>query len=246
MVKVASYPAFEPWTFLSFPRDFWYKVIRCLGVWHLSAICLKVLHALHYTFCPLEEAPSFFINFTSFTQYMLWFPCVFGTGIPSETFMYISESIDPYKYAVTTSINCKDRWFCIARDIKYQKVIPSITGEYVSLKSMSGLCVNPCATSLTLYLTTSLFSFLFWMNTHLNSTGKILGGLGITSVNTFLFLSELSSASIASFHLFQSEHPLHSAMVLGFGSSRKFSTMTAKTHGLTIVVLWSYTSPELV
>jgi hypothetical protein len=29
------------------------------------------------------------------------------------------------------------------------------------LKSMSGLCMNPCATSLALYLTTSLFSFLF-------------------------------------------------------------------------------------
>jgi hypothetical protein len=40
------------------------------------------------------------------------------------------------------------------------------------------------------------------MNTHLNPTEKILGGVGITSVNTFLFLSELSSTLIASFHLF--------------------------------------------
>jgi hypothetical protein len=32
----------------------------------------------------------------------------FGTDISSETFMYISESSDPYKYAVTTSINCKE------------------------------------------------------------------------------------------------------------------------------------------
>jgi hypothetical protein len=67
---------------------------------------------------------------------------------------------------------------------------------------MSGHCVNPCATSLILYLTTSLFLFLFRMNTHLNPTGKILGGVRITLVNTFIFLSELSSASIASFHLF--------------------------------------------
>jgi hypothetical protein len=159
---------------------------------------------------------------TNFTQYMLRFECIFGTEIPSGTFIYISESNDLYKYAVMTSINCKDRSFCIARDIKYQKVIPFITGEYVSLKSMLGLCVNPCAINLALYLTTSLFSFLFRMNTHLNPIGKILGGVGITSVNTFPFLSKLSSVSIASFHLFQSERLLHSAMVLGSGLARKF------------------------
>jgi hypothetical protein len=84
------------------------------------------------------------------------------------------------------------------------------------------------------------------MNIYLNPTGKILGGVGITSVNTFLFLSELSSTSIASFHLFQSECPLHSAMVLGSGSARKFSAMVVEKHGLIIVVLQSYTSPELV
>jgi hypothetical protein len=76
--------------------------------------------------------------------------------------MYISESNDPYKYALTTSINYKDRCFYIARDIRHQKFIPFITGEYVSLKSTSGLGVKPCATSLTLYLTTSLF--LFFLN----------------------------------------------------------------------------------
>jgi hypothetical protein len=83
------------------------------------------------------------------------------------------------------------------------------------------------------------------MNTHLNPTEKILGGVGITSVNTFIFLSKLSLASIASFHLFQSERLLHSAMVLGSGSARKFSAMTVEKHRLTIVVLWSYTSLEL-
>jgi hypothetical protein len=75
--------------------------------------------------------------------------------------MYMFESNDSYKYVVTTSINYKDRRFCIVRYIKYQKIILFITREYVSLKSMLGLCVNPCATSLALYLTTSLFSFLF-------------------------------------------------------------------------------------
>jgi hypothetical protein len=92
----------------------------------------------------------------------------FGTDIPSDTFMYMSESSDPYKYAIMTSINCKERRFCVIRDIRYQKFIPIITREYASLESMLGLYVNPCATSLTLYLTTSLFSFCFWMKIHLN------------------------------------------------------------------------------
>jgi hypothetical protein len=116
---------------------------------------------------------------------MLRFAFVFGTEIPSGTFMYISKYNDSYKYTVTTSINCKDRCFWIARDIRYQKVIPLITGEYVSLKSTLGLCVKSCATSLALYLTTSLILFLFRMKTHLNPIGKFLGDVGITSVNTF-------------------------------------------------------------
>jgi hypothetical protein len=100
-------------------------------------------------------------DLTSFTQYILWFAFVFSTEILSGTFMYMSESNDPYKYAVMTSINCKDICFCIVGDINYQNVIPFTTGEYISLKSTSGLCVKPYATSLVLYLTTSLFSFLF-------------------------------------------------------------------------------------
>jgi hypothetical protein len=99
--------------------------------------------------------------------------------------MYISESINPYKYVTMTSINCIDRYFYIARDIKYQKSIPFITREYVSLKLMSGLCVNPYATSLDLYLMTSLFSFGFWMKTYLNPTRWILEGVGITLLNTY-------------------------------------------------------------
>jgi hypothetical protein len=84
------------------------------------------------------------------------------------------------------------------------------------------------------------------MNTHLNPPGKILEGVGITSVNTFLFLSKLSSTSIASFHLFWSDHLLHSAMVLGPRLARNFSAMMVEKHGLTTVVLQSYTSTELV
>jgi hypothetical protein len=72
----------------------------------------------------------------------------FGTDIQSGTFMYIPESSNSYKYAVMTSINYKDKHFCIARDIRYIKVILFITGKYVSLKSMPGLCMKPCATNL--------------------------------------------------------------------------------------------------
>jgi hypothetical protein len=100
-------------------------------------------------------------DMTSFTQYLLRFAFVFGKKTPLGTFMYMSESNDLYKYAVTTSINYKNRCFCIVRDIRYQKVIPFITGEYVSLKSTPSLYVKSCTTSLALYLTTSLFSFLF-------------------------------------------------------------------------------------
>jgi hypothetical protein len=90
---------------------------------------------------------------------MLQFAFKFGTEIPSKTFMYMFEFNDPYKYVVTTAINCKDRCFCIAKVIRYRKVIPFITGEYVSLKLTLVLYVKPCATKLALYLATSLFSF---------------------------------------------------------------------------------------
>src|SRR6266540_558558 len=99
----------------------------------------------------------------------------------------MSQSNDPYKYAVTTSMRCMDRPFCTANDIKYRNVIPLITGEYVSSKSMLELCVNPCTTSLALYLTTSLFSFILRMKTRFDPTGNVFRGVGITAVNTYLF-----------------------------------------------------------
>jgi hypothetical protein len=48
------------------------------------------------------------------------------------------------------------------------------------LKSTSGLCVRPCATSLDLYLTSSLFSFIFRTKTHLYPTGKAHAGQPLT------------------------------------------------------------------
>jgi hypothetical protein len=114
----------------------------------------------------------------------------------------MSKSSDSYRYVITTFINCKDRCFCTASDTKYLKLITFITGEYVSLKLMQDLYVNPCATSFFLYLTTSVFSFLFQVKPHLNPTRWTLGGVGITVVNTSLFLSKEISILIGSFQLF--------------------------------------------
>jgi hypothetical protein len=114
----------------------------------------QLYHTLPNCFKPYNDL----INFT---QYMLWFAIEFGIEISSETFMYMSKSNDPYKYAVMTSINCKDRCFCIFRDIRYRKVISFITGEYVSLKSTRGLCVKPCATSPLYILPPHYFHFFF-------------------------------------------------------------------------------------
>jgi hypothetical protein len=82
---------------------------------------------------------------------------------------------------------------------------------------MPNLYVNPCATSLALYLTTSLFSFLLRTKTHFDPIGKIFQEVGITDKNTTYFLSKRNSTSIVSFHLIQSERLMHSAMVLGSG-----------------------------
>jgi hypothetical protein len=83
------------------------------------------------------------------------------------------------------------------------------------------------------------------MKTHLNLIGWVLGGVGITLLNTSLFLSELSSVSIASFHLILSEHCLHSAMIFGSGLLRRSATMVENPE-LTIIVVRSNNSPELV
>jgi hypothetical protein len=99
-----------------------------------------------------------YMNLTSFRQYMLRLVFVFSTEILSATFMYMSESNNPYKYAFMTSINCKDRCFWIARDIRYRKVISFNTEEYVSLKStpglgggFSGLCLKTSSYGLVIW-----------------------------------------------------------------------------------------------
>jgi hypothetical protein len=61
----------------------------------------------------------------------------------------------------------------------------------------------------------------------------------------FSFFNESSPASIASFHLIQSEHCLYFAMVLGSGSLMLSATMVKK-HELTTVVVQSINSLELV
>ena len=71
-----------------------------------------------------------------------------------------------------------------------------------------------------------------------------MGGVGIIDKNTSLFVREANSASIASFHLFQSERFLHSTMDLGSGSFWRFSAIDAAKYVSTIIVFLLYDSPE--
>jgi hypothetical protein len=84
---------------------------------------------------------------------------------------------------------------------------------------MPDIGVNPCATSLALYLTTSLFSFLLRMKTHFDPMGKMLRGVGIIDENTSRFFSDRNSILIASIHLIQPECLMHFCMDLFSGSS---------------------------
>ena len=45
---------------------------------------------------------------------------------------YMSESSDPHGYVITTSINCRDRWFWTANDISYRNEIPPLANSWVS------------------------------------------------------------------------------------------------------------------
>ena len=67
---------------------------------------------------------------------------------------------------------------------------------------MPGLYANSYAMSLALYHTTSMFSFHFQAKTNLKHAWKVLGCVGIIDENTSLFVKEVNSALIASFHLF--------------------------------------------
>jgi hypothetical protein len=79
---------------------------------------------------------------------------VVAVSTPCKLLICINTSVSLDK-GIPYLVNCKERFFCIARDIRYQKVILFIIEEQISMKSMMGLCVNPCATSLVLYLMTS-------------------------------------------------------------------------------------------
>jgi hypothetical protein len=132
-----------------------------------------------------------------------------------------------HKYAVTISINYKNRCFLIVRDIRYRKVISFIIEECfieINVRSLRKILCNRSR-----FISYHLIIFI-----------------SLSNKNSFLFLSELRSVSIVSFHVFQSEHFLHSIMILGSGSLMKFSAMTIEKHMFAIVVLRSYTSSELV
>ena len=67
-------------------------------------------------------------------EYMLRGFVLFASGNlnPSGIFMYISLSMDPYKYAVITSMRRISSPSETAKLIKKRNVIASMTGEYVS------------------------------------------------------------------------------------------------------------------
>src|SRR6266498_3189750 len=96
-----------------------------------------------------------------------------------------------------------DRPLYTANNIKYQNVIPLITGECVSSKNDDGslrepLCYKPRFVSHHL--------ILLRMKTHFDPTRNVFGEVGITVVNTSRLLSECNSTLIGSFHLVQREH----------------------------------------
>jgi hypothetical protein len=92
-----------------------------------------------------------------------------------------------------------------------------------------------------------LIVFISFSNEHpFESSRKDSGRCSYYFSEHLCLLKRVKLSLNYSFHLFQSKHPLHSVMVLGSGSTRKLSAMMVEKYGLTIVVLRSYTSPELV
>ena len=107
----------------------WFFLMKTHGQSSLFVYPFNLRNSLNRLYHIRPDCFKPYNDFCNLTQYMLQFALGFGILIPSVTFMYILESNDPYKYAVTTSINCIDRQFCTASDIKYQNVILLITGE---------------------------------------------------------------------------------------------------------------------
>ena len=135
-------------------------------------------------------------------EYMLRGFVLFASGNlnPLGIFMYISLSMDPYKYVVITSMRRISNLSETAKLIKKQNVIASMIGKYVSSQSISSLCEKPCATNRALYLMIPLFSLCFRTTTHLYPTGFTSLGVWTTGPKTSRFVNEFNSAYIASFH----------------------------------------------
>src|SRR3954469_5483780 len=99
--------------------------------------------------------------------------------------------------------------------------------------------------SLALYLTTSLFSFLFRTKTHLWPTGRMWGGVRQTGPNTSLLFNDNNSAVIAFCQSFQSDLFLQSASVLGSGSRSMIEAIFLAKLTSTFAMARLYDSPEL-
>ena len=162
---------------------------------------------------------------------------------PLGIFMYISLSMDSYKYVIITSMRHIFSLSETAKLIKKWNVTTSMTGEYVFSYSMSSLYKKPCATNCTLYLMISLFSLRFRTNTHLYLIGFTSSGVWTIGPKTSHFVNEFNFTCIASFHFGQSFLCRHSSTFRGLGSSSflMISKATWKAKILLIIILfWSH------
>ena len=117
-----------------------------------------------------------------------------------------------------------------------RKVIASMTGEYDSSSSISGLCEKPCATNCTLYLTILLFSLCFHTKTHLYPSGFTPLGVWTTGPKFSRFINEFKYACIDSFHFGQSFLYRHSSTFCDLGSS-SFLMMFKATWKVKILLI---------
>ena len=86
----------------------------------------RLYHMLPNCFNPYKDR-------CNLIEYMLRDFILFASGNlnPSTIFMYISLSIDLYKYAIITSMRCISSFFETSKLIKKRNVIASMMGEYV-------------------------------------------------------------------------------------------------------------------
>ena len=157
--------------------------------------------------------------------------------------MYISFSMDPYKYVVITSMKRISSPFEIVKLIKKRNVIVSMTGEYVSSQSIPSLYEKPCATNSAydlIILITISYKYPFVPNRL-----YIFRCLDYIS-KTSHFVNEFNSVCIASFHFGQSFLCRHSSTFRGSRSSSFLMILEAtwKVKILIITILFrSHFSP---